>query len=114
MFGRAPVSIDIEVGLGLLGYLDPVDPGMPYVQRQTWIGFRVTAQYPYADVYPLFVRSDLSRADGQALGEGMSPVPFDGQPAIQVSRCRPSKEDSRTRPQLCSSDRRAKHCRRRR
>ena len=66
--------------------IDPVDPGVPYIQRQTWIGFRITAQYPYADVYPLFVRPDLSRADGVALGEGLAPNSFDGQPAIQVSR----------------------------
>jgi len=66
--------------------IDPVDPGAPYAQRQTWIGFRITAQYPYADVYPLFVRPDLSRTDGQPLGEGLTPNPFDSQPAIQVSR----------------------------
>jgi hypothetical protein len=66
--------------------IDPVDPGAPYAQRETWIGFRITAQYPYADVYPLFVRPDLSRNDGQPLGEGLTPNPFDGQPAVQVSR----------------------------
>jgi hypothetical protein len=66
--------------------IDPVDPGVPYTQRQTWIGFRITAQYPYADVYPLFVRPDLSRIDGQPLGDGMTANPFDSQPAIQVSR----------------------------
>ena len=67
--------------------IDPVDPGPPYVQRETWIGFRITAQYPYADVYPLFVRHDLSRASDQPLGEGITPNhTFDGQPAVQVSR----------------------------
>jgi hypothetical protein len=66
--------------------VDPIDPCAPYAQRQTWIGFRITAQYPYADVYPLFVRADLSRVDGQPLGEGMALNNFDGQPAMQVSR----------------------------
>lgn len=67
--------------------IDPVDPGAPYVQTGTWIGFRVTAQYPYADVYPLFVRNDLARADGQPLGEGMAPnITFESHPAVQVSR----------------------------
>lgn len=67
--------------------IDPVDPGVPYIQRQTWIGFRITAQYPYSDVYPLFVRNDLSRTDGAGLGEGMAPNNnFDGEPAVQVSR----------------------------
>lgn len=66
---------------------EPVDPGPAYAQHETWIGFRITAQYPYADVYPLFVRHDLSRVNGQSLGEGMTPnTSFDGQPAVQVSR----------------------------
>ena len=66
--------------------IEPVDPGPPYVQRQTWIGFRITAQYPYADVYPLFIRPDLTRVDGQQLGEALCPSTFDDQPSIQVSR----------------------------
>jgi hypothetical protein len=66
--------------------VERADPGTPYTQRETWIGFRITAQYPYADVYPLFVRPDLSRTDGRELGEALSPCTFDGQPAIQISR----------------------------
>jgi hypothetical protein len=66
--------------------IEPVDPGAPYAQRETWIGFRITAQYPYADVYPLFARHDLGRIDGTPLGEGLSPCSYDGQPAVQVSR----------------------------
>ena len=57
-----------------------------YEQRETWIGFRITFMYPAADVYPHFVRADLCRVDGAPLGEGMSPVPFQGRPAIQLSR----------------------------
>jgi hypothetical protein len=66
--------------------IEPVDPGPPYALRETWIGFRITAQYPYADVYPLFVRPDLTRTDGAPLGEGLTPCTFDDQPAVQVSR----------------------------
>jgi hypothetical protein len=66
--------------------IEPIDPGAPYVQRETWIGFRITAQYPYADVYPLFVRADLARTDGQPLGDALTPGSFDGETAIQVSR----------------------------
>ena len=43
-----------------------VDPGPTYVQRETWMRFAISFQYPYADIYPLFVRSDLDRVDGQA------------------------------------------------
>ena len=28
----------------------------PYVQNTTWFGFHITHTYPYADVYPHFVR----------------------------------------------------------
>jgi hypothetical protein len=66
--------------------VDPVDPGEIYNQRETWIGFQITFQYPYSDVYPLFVRPDLSRVDGQQLGEGMTLASFDNKPAIQISR----------------------------
>ena len=45
-------------------FVEPLDPGPTYVQRETWIGFRITFQYPYADVYPHFARGDLARVDG--------------------------------------------------
>ena len=63
-----------------------------YKQRETWIGFHVTYQYPYADVYPHFVREDLRRVDGKPLGDdgpqgrGVSSGEFQGRPATQLSR----------------------------
>lgn len=66
--------------------VDDVKLGPPYLQESTWIGFRVTFAYPYADVYPHFVRGDLARVDGQPLGDAMSASAFEGRPAIQVSR----------------------------
>lgn len=75
-----------EEGDAVVVLLDPVDPGAPYVQRTTWIGFRIGFQYPYADVYPHFVRGDLARVDGAALGEGMTVTEFDNRSAVQISR----------------------------
>jgi len=66
--------------------IEGVPLGPPHAQSDTWLGFRITFQYPNADVYPLFVRNDLSRLDGAPLGEGMSMNTFDGRPAVQVSR----------------------------
>jgi len=57
-----------------------------YRQTETWIGFRITHTYPYADVYPHFVREDLCRADGEPLGPGMSRGSFRNRPTIQLSR----------------------------
>lgn len=85
-YESATLTVDEDGEGGAFVRIEPVDPGSPYVQRETWIGFRITAQYPYADVYPHFVRSDLARADGKPLGEAMSPNPYRGEQAIQVSR----------------------------
>lgn len=63
----------------------PLD-GHPYEQAETWVGFQITHTYPYADVYPHFVRHDLSRRDRKPLGQGTSMGSFRGQPAIQISR----------------------------
>lgn len=60
--------------------------GSLYQQSDSWIGFHVTHTYPYADVYPHFVRHDLSRRDGKPLGEGTSSGAFRGAAAIQISR----------------------------
>lgn len=85
-FDECSIAVREDGEEGAYVRIDAVDPGPPYVQRQTWIGFRITAQYPYADVYPLFVRPDLTRVDEQSLGEGMTLASYDGEPATQVSR----------------------------
>jgi len=71
---------------GALVVLETVPLFPPYAQVTSWIGFLLSFQYPYADVYPHFVRGDLARSDGKALGEAMTVTTFDGRPAIQVSR----------------------------
>lgn len=57
---------------GVFVIIEGVPLGAPYAQTDTWIGFHITASCPYADVYPHFVRPDITRADGNPLGEGMS------------------------------------------
>ena len=63
-----------------------VDPGPAYVQDDTWVRFAIGFQYPHSDVYPLFVRPDLARADGQPHGEGIAQAEFRGTRALQLSR----------------------------
>jgi hypothetical protein len=84
-FPNATVEVN-EEGDAVVVLLDPIDPGEPYAQRESWIGFRITFQYPYSDVYPHFVRGDLSRVDGAGLGEGMAVTTFENRPAVQLSR----------------------------
>lgn len=95
----AVVSL-IEDGIGgAFVTLDPVDLGPGYVPSTSWLKFQVTFQYPTADVYPLFIPSDVRRvgdqpANGTPLGEGTALVPYqEGAastqapvPTIQLSR----------------------------
>jgi hypothetical protein len=87
-FKAATVEAHEDGSGGAYVIVDPVDPGSQYVQRETWIGFQITYQYPVADCYPHFVRPDLARLDGEPLGEAMTVTQFgfDQRPAVQISR----------------------------
>ena len=60
--------------------------GPPYAQQPFWVGFQITFQYPYADVYPHFTFPDLARTDGKPLGDGIGNGASFRQPAVQLSR----------------------------
>ena len=66
---------------GAIVTINPIDPGPVYVQRETWLKFTISFQYPSADVYPLFVRPDLTRVDANGHGKGFSAASFHGEPA---------------------------------
>jgi hypothetical protein len=72
--------------------LTDVTLGDRYQQESTFVICLLPFNLPAADVYPLFVRNDLSRADGKGLGEGFAATsvswPGDKQPrpVVQVSR----------------------------
>lgn len=85
-FPGTAVSVQEDGDGGAYVTLDPLALGGPYTQGDTWVGFHIGFQYPASDVYPHFVRSDLSRRDGAVLGEGMTSAQYLGRAAIQVSR----------------------------
>lgn len=67
--------------------LEAAEIGEIYEPSSSWVGFRITFQYPYADVYPHFVRHDLRRRDGRPLGEAINPgQQFQGWPSVMLSR----------------------------
>jgi hypothetical protein len=70
--------------------VDPIDLGESYTEatRHTWLGFHISFQYPFADVYPHHVRRDLARKDGQPLGAGMGHSRYEGfgLDSVQLSR----------------------------
>ena len=35
--------------------IEPVAIGPRYSPSNTWLGFQIPAQYPYADIYPIFI-----------------------------------------------------------
>ncbi|HEY3819949.1 MAG TPA: E2/UBC family protein [Polyangiaceae bacterium] len=82
---RVVVKEDDQGGAWVI--VEDADVGELYEAPKSWIGFRITFQYPNADVYPHFVRSDLLRKDKRALGEAtQGGQNFMGRPAIQLSR----------------------------
>jgi hypothetical protein len=68
-------------------FVDPVELGGRYAPATTWFGFQIPAQYPYADIYPVFMGSHVSRTDGVPF---VAPVTnghtYQGRAAIQISR----------------------------
>ncbi|HXJ10985.1 MAG TPA: hypothetical protein VNH19_01830 [Candidatus Limnocylindrales bacterium] len=67
--------------------IEPVPLGPKYRPAATWVGFQIPAQYPYADIYPVFIGGDVARVDGVPLVAPVTPGHnFEGRAAIQVSR----------------------------
>lgn len=67
--------------------MEPVTLGLKYRPAATWVGFQIPAQYPYADIYPVFIGGDVVRSDGVAfVAPVVSGHHFEGRLAIQVSR----------------------------
>ena len=85
-FDICPVEVEPDGSGGGVVVVRAIPLGVPYVQPEVWIGFQITFQYPYADVYPHFTIADLARSDGVGLGGGFGTAHFRGQPAIQISR----------------------------
>ena len=85
-FGPACVLVTPDTQGGAFVEIENVPLGAPFSQASTWMGFQLTAMFPYADVYPHFVRADLSRVDGATLGEGISIGQFRDKQALQLSR----------------------------
>ena len=65
--------------------------GDKYEPSASWFAFRITFQYPFADIYPHFCIPTLKRKDGRSLGGGFNlnnqwQTPKAAEPAIMLSR----------------------------
>jgi hypothetical protein len=72
---------------GAFVIIESVPLSARYQPSSTWVGFQMTAQYPYADIYPVFIGEAVARVDGVAFAAPISRGhQFESRPAIQVSR----------------------------
>lgn len=65
--------------------------GKAFTQPTSWVGFQITFQYPFADIYPHYLRPDLTRVDGAALTPPLHlnqsfALPSGALPAVMLSR----------------------------
>jgi hypothetical protein len=74
-----------------------LDPGPAFEQDSTFLVCLLPFTLPAADIYPMFVRADLSRTDRQQLGPGIGTAqlqwPGDPQPRPVVQLSRRTKGD---------------------
>ena len=70
--------------------VEDVDLGPAYSGR-SWVGFHITQACPYADVYPHFVRGDLCRTNGGALGEAVTAGHSFPQPGVVIDGSMPAR-----------------------
>jgi hypothetical protein len=67
--------------------IDPVTLGPKFRPETTWMGFQIPAQYPYADIYPVFIGANVVRTNGVLFTVPVTPGHiFEGRPALQISR----------------------------
>ena len=67
--------------------IENVAIGDQYEPSSTWLGGHITALYPYADIYPLFMADNVRRVDGVAFEPPVTPgAHFLERPALQISR----------------------------
>lgn len=86
-FGSSTFTVREDGQGGAYVLMEPVSLGPRYRPEATWIGFQIPAQYPYADIYPVFIGADVVRIDGAAFAAPVTPGhQYEGRPAIQVSR----------------------------
>jgi len=86
-FSAASLAVREDGQGGAYVVMEPVTLGPKFRPETTWVGFQIPAQYPYADIYPVFIGANVARANGVPFTTPVTPGHhFEGIPAIQVSR----------------------------
>ena len=86
-FPSAEVYTKEDGSGGAYVIVEDIGIGDRYQPSSTWVGGRITALYPYADIYPLFIGDQVRRVDGVEFARPITRgAQFLGRPAIQISR----------------------------
>lgn len=86
-FPHAELTVEDDGAGGAYVRIEPIELGPRFIPERTWVGGHLPPQLPYADVYPLFIGSEVTRSDRRAFS---APITlghnFRGKPALQISR----------------------------
>lgn len=86
-FSNSSVIVNEDGQGGARVVIENVSIGTRYKPEATWVGFQISALYPYADIYPVFIGADVVRVDGVPFSPPITPGhQFADRPALQVSR----------------------------
>ena len=86
-FPSSDVCIREDGDGGAYVIVEDVAIGCRYQPSSTWLGGHITALYPYADIYPLFMADNVRRVAGVAFEAPVTDnVQFLERPALQISR----------------------------
>ena len=85
-FASSSLTVREDGQGGAYVVMEPVELSARFRPATTWVGFQIPAQYPYADIYPVFIGREVQRADGVAFQPPVTPGAFEGRQALQVSR----------------------------
>jgi hypothetical protein len=86
-FSAAAFTVRDDGQGGAFVMMEPISLGTRYQPEHTWMGFQIPAQYPYADIYPVFVGANVVRVDRVPFVPPITPGhQFEGRAALQISR----------------------------
>ena len=86
-FPSSEITVTEDGQGGAYVIVEQVQLGGKFTPPTTWMGGHITALYPYADIYPIFIDAQVRQSDGRAFE---APITlghnFTSRAAIQVSR----------------------------
>ena len=86
-FPSSEIAVSEDGNGGARVVVESVHIGARYEPERCWLGGHIPAQYPYADIYPVFMEAAVRRRDGRAFEAPITAGhSFVGRPAIQISR----------------------------